>query len=336
MGTEEQSGMKGARAKATILEELRAGSGYVSGQALARKIGISRPGVWKHVEALRAEGYGIDAVPRLGYKLHHSPDLLVPEEIIPRLNTDVIGHRIVRFDSVTSTNDVAKDLAEKGEPEGTVVLAETQGSGRGRLGRAWVSPPGGIYFSVIVRPRLPPNELSKITLMSAVGVAAAVRETTGLAATIKWPNDILIDGAKIVGILTEMAAEFDVVRFAVIGVGINANTSVEDYPLEVRESVTTLRTVLGRLVDRIELCAAALRHLDREFGRVGSERFEEVLGSWREMSSTLGSRVRVSTIGGAFEGTAVGLGPGGELVVESDGGVERSFASGEVQHLRSA
>lgn len=328
--------MRGPLAKATILSRLRESPGYVSGERLSAEIGISRPGVWKHIENLRAEGYRIDALPRVGYRLLSSPDLLVPAEILPRLRTKLIGRRILHFDSVASTNDAAKELAMKGAAEGTVVVAETQGAGRGRLGRPWVSPRGGIYFSVVLRPKLPPTEVAKVTLTMAVSIAAAIRQTTGVAVTIKWPNDILFGERKIVGILTEMAAEADSVGFAVVGIGMNANTQPADYPVAMRSGLTTLAAELEGPVDRVALFAACLEEIDRDWARLAEGGLDDVFDDWRSMSSTLATRVRVSTVAGAFEGVAKGIDTNGALVVEDDGGEVRTFASGEVEHLRPA
>lgn len=328
--------MKGSNARATILRRLRSGKGYVSGQALARELGMSRPAIWKHVEAMRADGYRIEALPRLGYRLISTPDLLVPEEILPRIRTKVIGRRIEHFKDVESTNDVARNLASKGEPEGTVVIAETQGQGRGRLGRAWISPEGGVYFSVLLRPVLSPAEVAKVTLTFAVSVTAAIRESTGVNATIKWPNDVLYDGRKLVGILTEMTAEADAVNFLVVGVGVNVNTELRQYPARVRDKITSLAAVLGEPVDRIGLAAAILQHLDEDWTRLVRGEFGNVLNDWRRMSSTLGALVRVSTVTGEFEGEAIDVGPDGQLIVAASDGRERAFSSGEVEHLRSA
>lgn len=328
--------MRGSNARAVILHRLRDTEGFTSGQALARELGISRPGVWKHIEAMRAEGYEIEAVPRLGYRLVSSPDVLSAEEILPLIRTKAIGRRILHFDNVTSTNDVARDLAVKGEREGTVVIAETQGQGRGRLGRAWISPPGGVYFSVILRPVLPPGRLANVTLMTAVATAAAIREATGVDVSIKWPNDVMADGRKIVGILTEMLGEADAVNFVIVGIGINANTDPRQYPQSVRSTLTSLSAVLGEPVDRLALAAAVLQHFDEDWTRLGRGQFADVLQDWRRLSSTLGAPVRVSTVRGVFEGTALDIGPDGELIVAMSDGRKCTFTSGEVEHLRSA
>ena len=204
---------------------------HVSSEELCVLTKISRSAVWKHVEALRAEGYEIEASPHLGYRLIAIPDALIPAEVMWELGTKTIGKAVLSYKKVDSTNDVAYNLAENGIAEGTVVLAEEQAKGKGRHGRKWVSPPkSGIYMSCVLRPEIAPNEIPVITLMAAVAVAKAVRKTTGLQAMIKWPNDILVSGRKICGILTEMKAEQDSVDFIILGIGLNVNASARSLP----------------------------------------------------------------------------------------------------------
>lgn len=327
--------MQGSATRAIILCRLRETNGYVSGQTLAVALGMSRPAVFKHVQRLREEGYQIEATPRLGYRLAAMPDVLAVEELRARLETKIVGRQLHHLVAAASTNDVVRELATAGAPEGTVVVAERQEAGRGRLGRAWASPPGGIYFSFVLRPTLPPHQLGHITLMTAVAVASAIRQSTGVAATIKWPNDVLVDERKLVGILTEMTGETDVVRFVIIGVGINANTSPSDYPRAARPSLTTLAAVLGHPVDRAALLVAVLQRLDAEWGRLSAGKTAAVLDEWRTLSSTMGRRVRVTTVAGVAEGYAQRINDAGELVVVDDAGRTQAFASGEVQHLRT-
>jgi len=308
----------------------------VSGAELGREAGISRPAVWKHVEALRAQGYVVRARPRVGYRLVSSPDLLTPERVSPHLHSTLIGGCMVHFDSVVSTNDEARRLADQGATEGTIVVAERQEAGRGRLGRSWVSPPGGVYFSILLRPNLAPVQLSMITLAAAVAVAEGIRQQTGLETRIKWPNDVLLEGRKLVGILTEMAAEADSIRFVVIGIGVNANVDLSAYPVEAREGIASLLAVLGRPVDRPALLAAILNELDSSYRSLREGQFDSILDRWRSLSSTIGSRVRVTTVTETVTGLAMGVDDDGALRVLADDGTERLFHTGEVQHLRQA
>ncbi len=319
--------------RARILKALRRHrEGYISGSTLASELGISRPAVWKQIETLRALGYDVEAKPRLGYKLRSAPDRLLPEELKPR--TKVMGKKIVHFNSVPSTNLEAKRLAEEGAEEGTVVVAERQESGRGRLGRGWLSPPGGIYFSLVLRPRLSPAELSLVTLAAAVAVADAVHGVTGLEVKIKWPNDVLLDGKKLVGILTEISAEADSIGFVVLGVGVNANLDEKEFPREVRPSVASLSSALGRPVDRPTLLTTILESFEELYAKLSSGRFEEVLKRWSMLSATLGAEVRITTVTGTYQGKAIGVSEDGALVVRLSDGAHRVFHSGEVQHLR--
>jgi len=213
---------------------------WVSGEALSNKIAVSRSAVWKHICKLREEGYVIESSPKKGYLLRKAPDLLFPNEIREGLDTKVFGKRdIVYFTETDSTNTRAKDLAARGAPEGTLVISERQTKGRGRKGRSWFSPSqGGIYTSLILRPSISPSEAPKITLLSAVVVAETLRSLTGLSAIIKWPNDILINGKKIAGILTEMSTEMDAIDYIVVGLGLNVNTP--DFPDDIREKATSI------------------------------------------------------------------------------------------------
>ncbi len=306
---------------------------YVSGSALARRLGVSRPAIWKQMQVLREEGYDIEARRRLGYHLRSAPDRVCPDDLP---GTSVMGGRILCFDAVDSTNNKVKELAQEGAPEGTVVVAERQGAGRGRRGRGWFSPPGGIYFSVLLRPRLTPEDLPRVTLMSAVAVARALRDATGLDVKIKWPNDLLLEGRKLAGILTEMSAEADSIGFLVVGVGVNANVDRSAYPPDLQEGVASLAASLGRPVERSLLLVSMLEAFDRLYRELLDGGFASILEEWKNLSSTLGSSVCVSTVEGCYEGTAVEVEPDGALLVRGGDGSERLFHSGQVEHLKPA
>ena len=208
-----------------LLGMLQRTEAYLSGEQLGSRLGLSRTAVWKRIERLRACGYLVDGSSRRGYRLQPEQDLLLAADITAGLTRQWLQGPVLHFVSLPSTNDLAKDLARQGYPEGSVVVAETQSAGRGRLGRVWESPPGtGIYLSVILRPRLPPTELPKLTLTAAVAVVEAIKEATGLSMGIKWPNDILLAGKKLGGILTEMETESDQMSHVILGVGLNINT----------------------------------------------------------------------------------------------------------------
>ncbi len=318
---------------------------YVSGERISRILDISRTAVWKHIESLREEGYVIDSVPRRGYKVILIPDFLYPGEIKKGLKTQSLGKEIHYFHQVDSTNRAAKDLAEDGVPEGTVVLAEEQSQGKGRMNRHWHSPAGGIWLSVILRPKLPTHQIQGITLVAAVAVVEAVKEVTGLVPKIKWPNDIYIEGKKVCGILTEMQGEMDQVRNIVLGIGLNANNEFHDKEFHGTEITGTekdkgtdkeefkgasLSMFLGEPVDRRELVRAILFWLEKFYFRYCSEGMESLLDLWRSNSFTLGNRVILKMGDKEFHGIAEDVTAEGGLVLRDSQGSTKVFYSGDV------
>jgi BirA family biotin operon repressor/biotin-[acetyl-CoA-carboxylase] ligase len=316
--------------KEKILNVLRLScSGFISGEDLARKCGISRTMVWKHIKALEREGFGIEAVPSQGYRITSIPDILRPEDVRHGLRTKAIGKVIHFSQEVTSTNTLAMGLAADGVPEGTVVIAETQTSGKGRLGRKWISPKGNLYLSVILRPNIPMHKAPLITLTGAVAVASAIRTTCGLEAGIKWPNDILISGKKVCGLLTEMSAEQDRIRHIVLGIGVDVNMEMGELPLDVRSSSTTLAAEVGAKINRTALLQQILRDLERWYQKfLGNE--GDVLNEWKKLNMTVGNRITVSGAGEALDGLAQGVDSDGRLIVRLDNGTIRTLAAGDV------
>lgn len=310
-----------------------AGDAYVSGEAISDKLGLTRAAVWKHVEALRGQGYRIDAVPARGYRLAEVPDRLGPLELRPLLNTHDVGREIHWYEELGSTNDRARELAEEGAEHGEVVIAETQTAGRGRRGRVWASAPRrNLTFSVVLRPELPPARAPELTLVASVAICDALGQA-GVAAGIKWPNDLLAGGRKIAGILTELAAEPDRVTWVVLGVGVNVNARAEDFPPELRDEATSLLIERGGPAPRALFAAACLTALEEWLDRYAEEGFEPVRGAWRDRSVTLGRQVLVRGDGGDVEGTAVDLDEDGALLVRDGGGIRRILA-GDVTLLR--
>jgi birA, biotin-[acetyl-CoA-carboxylase] ligase region len=320
-----------------ILNALRHNNdSYVSGEELCKHAGISRAAIWKHIEKLRVEGYDIEALPHLGYKLITIPDSLIPSEIKWKLKTKVFGRNIVSYKKVDSTNIIAYELAEKGMKEGTVILADEQVKGKGRHGRHWSSPSkGGIYMSCILRPAIAPNEISRITLLAAVAVAQAIREISSLEVTIKWPNDIMIDQRKLCGILTEMKAEQDSVDFVVLGIGINVNITKSDLP----KGATSIKEELAsrgvkNILSRVELAKKVLEKLEEYYNLMKREGFEPIINIWKDLSVMIGSRIKVSLHGKTFEGLAHDIDPDGALVVRTEGGILEKISSGDVIMVR--
>ena len=315
-----------------ILNALKGRPGeFVSGEELSRMAGVSRTAIWKEIEKLRGEGYKILAQPHSGYQLVSVPDRLTAQELSWNLQTVRIGRRIHAYETTDSTMDVAQRLAAAGEPEGSVVVAEAQGKGRGRMGRTWISPKGkGIYLSVILRPQLQLAEIPKITLVAAVGAARAVEAATGLKPEIKWPNDLLVGGKKIAGILTELNAEINRVNYMVVGIGMNVNTPADKLPAHG----TSLARELGEKVDRLEVARQLLAHLDRTYAQFIKEGMEPVLEAWRGFAGFLGRRVRVAVEGRVLDGQALDVDPSGALLVRTDTGLVESVSAGEVLLVR--
>lgn len=310
-----------------------AGDRWLSGEELARQLGVSRTAVWKQMESLRAAGYSLEAQPRHGYRLVGRPDAVTPEEIMPGLATRAFGRQIEYRASVGSTNDLAKQLARAGAPEGLLVIADEQSAGKGRLGRNWTTPRGSaLAMSLLLRPALPPYEAPRITLVAAVAAAEAVRAVTGLPVGIKWPNDLQVQGKKICGILTEMESEVERIAFVVCGIGLNVNLPQEQMPPEFRESATSLMAELGEPVRRVLLVQAITARFEEVYGLFATGRFDQVLDRWRALAVTLGQTVRIISVTGApdFEGTAEDVDPDGALLVRTTDGSLRRVLAGEV------
>jgi BirA family transcriptional regulator, biotin operon repressor / biotin---[acetyl-CoA-carboxylase] ligase len=311
-----------------------AGDEFISGEAISDKLGLTRAAVWKHVEALRAHGYRIDAMPARGYRLTEVPDRLTPLELRPLLNTHDLGQVLHWHEEIGSTNDRARELAEEGAGHGEVVIAEAQSAGRGRRGRPWSSPPRrNLYFSVVLRPDLPPARAPELTLVASVAICEALRQA-GVEAGIKWPNDLQASGRKIAGILTELAAEADRVSWVVVGVGVNVNARAEDFPPEVRADATSVLLERGQPAPRALLAAACFTSLEEWVDRHAEEGFGPVAAAWRRRSVTLGREVVVRVEGQEIVGTAEDIDETGALLVRGRAGLER-ILTGDVGLLRA-
>ena len=319
------------RMKEEVLRALGESSGYVSGEEISRAVGKTRTAVWQWIEELRADGYVIDAATRRGYRLVSRPDRIYPWEIARHLDTEFIGKTIHYHEYIGSTNDEAKQVARNGATEGTVIVAEGQVKGRGRRGRSWASPFGaGVWSSTILRPKISPYDAPKVALVSALAVVRAIREVTELDASIKWPNDVLVDGRKVSGILVEMDAELDNVRALVLGIGINANVPQDAFPEDAKESAISLSAAAGRTLDRARLLGRTLTHLEAVYVEWMEKGFDTLLDALRENTATLGREVRVIEAEGEWGGVAVDLAQDGALVVVDDQGARRTVYAAEV------
>jgi len=312
-----------------LLNFLRETDGFVSGENLGARLGLSRAGVWKRLRRLKSLGYLIEGEPRRGYRLLAAPDKLLGKEILYHLRTKTFRGPIYHFDTTVSTNDLAKKLGVQGAPEGTLVVAETQTGGRGRLGRSWHSPPGlGLYASLLLRPPLPPSELPPITLSTAVSLVRTLSRSVGLTPGIKWPNDLIVKGKKLGGILTEMETESDQIRYLIVGLGLNVNNA--DFPPELADTATSLFREKGRTFQRVPLLQAWLEEFENLYMQFLARGFPEILEEWKQHSVTLGKYVAVRQGARHLEGLALEVAPDGALLLETAAGEVMKATSGEI------
>ena len=307
-------------------------NGGVSGAELSQRLGFTRAAIWARVEELRKVGYEIEASPVLGYRLISAPDVLHADDLLARLGeTKVIGRDIQVFAQTTSTNDVVEKLARDGVKEGAVVFAESQTKGRGRLGRTWTSPARkGLWFSILLRPNLRPQETTQLTVAAAAAVWRAIHAVTGLSPEIKWPNDILIGGKKVVGILTELSAEVDRVKHITLGIGVDVNLTANELPLELRKIATSLRIESGKPIERAELATQILRELDKDYSRVCSGKFAALADEWEGHCSTIGQQVTVGIGERRLRGRAEALDDDGALLLRTEHGRLERVIGGDV------
>lgn len=312
-----------------LLSYLASGS-WVSGEEIASNLGVSRAAVWKQVQALRTKGYQIESSTNKGYRLGANQDVLDHELIRRGLETDFVGKDLRYFREVRSTNETAREIAADCV-NGTVVLAEVQTKGRGRLSRSWHSPSGGIWMSLVLKPEIPLAQAYRINMAVSVAIARAMLRLYGIRAGIKWPNDILVNDRKLCGILTEVSAETDRLEYAVVGVGINANVDVKDFAADW--NATSLSIELDSQVSRTKLIQTLLAEIEKAYKQMGSK---NTYLEWRDHSVTLGRRVRVTSSEGDIEGRAVHLSEDGALGIELVGkpGI-RWIVAGDCVHLRA-
>lgn len=264
------------------------------------------------------------------------PEPISLQRLKKKLQTNLIGKTVHNFSEVASTNDLAKEMAVIGAREGTILIAATQTHGKGRLGRTWVSPSGGIWLSTILRPKLNSNEIPKLTLMTSLAVASAIGQLFDLKSEVKWPNDVLVNARKICGILTEANTRNDVTNFAVVGIGINANIELDTLPKQVRENATSLKHELKREIDRERLLCAVLENMEHYYVRLISGRFKSILKEWKALCSSLGSYVEITNFEEKIEGQAIDVDEDGGLLVRLQDGTLRKVLSGDIKLKRGA
>jgi BirA family biotin operon repressor/biotin-[acetyl-CoA-carboxylase] ligase len=305
---------------------------FVSGEVLAKNSGITRAGIWKRIEQLREIGYQIDSVPHKGYCLREITPGLHPLELKDNLKTRVFGQKIYYRQEIDSTNNWARNAAGQGEAEGAVFIAESQTKGKGRLGRGWASVAElGLWFSLIARPQISPSELPVITILTAVAAAQAIKQVTGIQARIKWPNDLVYNGRKLGGILAELNGEMDLVHFLILGVGLNVNHTVADFPPDLTEKAVSLKMIRGGgELSRKDLLREFLHIFEQAyFSLPGSStlRFIEYAGRY---SATLGKQVRINQGSKIYQGKALALEADGSLKIQDDSGEITIIHSGEI------
>jgi BirA family biotin operon repressor/biotin-[acetyl-CoA-carboxylase] ligase len=302
---------------------------FVSGQTISEKLGCSRTAVWKHMEELRKEGYELEAVRRLGYRIASKPEKVTGNEIQLGLQTEFIGRHVHFEEIVDSTQKIASHLVFEGAPEGMVVVAEQQTAGRGRLSRKWHSPKGtGIWMSIILRPAIPIHQAPQLTLLAAVSVARAVEEYTGVSVGIKWPNDILINGKKAVGILTELQADTDKINAVIIGIGINVNQQKQDFAEDIQHIATSLAIEKGEEINRAELMQSIFLQMEKLYKEYLENGFTLIKILWESYAVSIGKEITARTLHQTFKGVAKGITEDGVLMLEDE--------SGKIHYIHSA
>lgn len=304
--------------KEEILRLLRSADGYISGQELCNRFGVSRTAVWKAINQLKEAGYEIEAQQNKGYRLMAAPDLMTEAEIKSLMHTDWVAKEVLYFDTIDSTNIKAQEFAEKGYPSGTLVVADKQESGKGRRGRSWVSPSGtGIFMTLMIKPDINPNNASMLTLVAALAVSKAITSVTGEEAMIKWPNDIVVNGKKVCGILTEMNAQFDYINHIVVGIGINVHN--ESFPEEISQMASSLMIEAGgKRFHRAQIIAETMSYFEQYYDTfLKTQDLSALVREYDKLLVNRNKSVRVLDPKEPFDGKAMGITSKGELIVDT-------------------
>jgi BirA family biotin operon repressor/biotin-[acetyl-CoA-carboxylase] ligase len=317
-----------------VLEILEAGEGPISGEYISGKLGISRSAVWKHVKELTSMGYEITASQKEGYRLTKKSNRLLPYEIHKRLRTSFIGKQMRYYENTPSTIWVGKQLASEGDVEqinGMVIIAEEQTGGIGRLGRSWVSPVGGVWITIVLKPNIPIDHVFMVTMAGSVAIARAIRKEFDLGALIKWPNDIYIGDKKVAGLILELFAEADQIHYCLLSIGVDVNITPSDLK-GVKSAVTSISAEMGHDVDRASLLARLLKEFESRYLLIEAGEYEAVTREWKSLSCTLEHRVKINTMKATFEGEAIDIDEFGALLVRKDSGkIERVIGGDCIQ-----
>lgn len=311
---------------------LSAGDVFLSGEDISQKLGVSRAAVWKHIGHLRETGYAIEAVPSRGYHLTKQPDLLVPMAVQSGLETQFVAKRVEYFSATDSTNLRAQELGEQGAEHGTVVIAEAQSAGRGRMGRTWSSPAAvNLYTSILLRPTILPIQAAQLTFLSAVAVARTVETVADIQVSVKWPNDILLDGKKIAGLLNEISAEMEGIHYVVLGIGVNLNMTADQFPDDLRYPATSLLLATGQRIDRLVFAQELYRQLDALYQLFCQQGFVPIRLAWEALFDMVGRQVSVDYGGGLITGCVEGIADDGALLLRLASGEQQEIYAGDVR-----
>ncbi len=322
------------RSRDRILQLFRQRDSFLSGEEICRDLGITRAAVWKQIRQLRELGYAIEAVPSKGYRLLETPDTLISSEVAADLGTAVVGREVVYLEQTDSTNMQARQLAEGGAAEGLVVIADRQSSGRGRMGRFWVSPPGvNLYLSVVLRPPIEPRHATQMTFLTATAVAEAIEASGDFAPQLKWPNDVLLNGKKVAGLLNELNAETEQIHFMILGIGVNLNMTPEQFPSDLRAPATSLLNEGGGKVSRLAFTRTLLQRIDHHYRIYLDEGFAPIMAAWERRSHMIGRQVEVDYQHSRLTGTVTGLDEAGALLLRLPNGAEERVLAGDVKLL---
>jgi len=318
-----------------VLEVLERAATPISGERISNELGITRSAVWKHINELRAIGYDISSSQKEGYRLKKTSSKLLPYEVHKKLRTQFIGKKMRYLENTPSTICVGKQICSEGDVgkmHGLVIIAEEQTGGIGRMGRAWVSPSGGIWITIVLKPGIPIDHVFMVTMAGSVAVARAIRKEFDLGALIKWPNDIFIGDKKVAGLLLELSAEADTIHYCLLGIGIDVNVPLNQFSPTLQKEITSISTEVGHEVDRATFLARILKEFENRYLLIESGEYEAIIREWKSLSCTLEHRVLISTMKNSFEGEAIDIDEFGALIIRKDNGKIERVIAGDCFH----
>jgi BirA family biotin operon repressor/biotin-[acetyl-CoA-carboxylase] ligase len=318
-----------------VLEVLERAATPISGERISNELGITRSAVWKHINELRAMGYDISSSQKEGYRLKKTSSKLLPYEVHKKLRTQFIGKKMRYLENTPSTIWVGKQICSEGDVgkmHGLVIIAEEQTGGIGRMGRAWVSPSGGIWITIVLKPDIPIDHVFMVTMAGSVAVARAIRKEFDLGALIKWPNDIFIGDKKVAGLLLELSAEADTIHYCLLGIGIDVNVPLNQFSPTLQKEITSISTEVGHEVDRATFLARILKEFENRYLLIESGEYEAIIREWKSLSCTLEHRVLITTMKNSFEGEAIDIDEFGALIIRKDNGKIERVIAGDCFH----